>query len=262
MRLAVGGVGDHAQRGELEGEQLVLELGDPGGDQRVVEQRAAADRRTGRTPWPRRAPAWWRPPGRRRRARCRAGTWRSPRPGSPRRRGSRPARGRRSNHTSLTSWPPSISSIGRTLTPGEVMSMSSIEMPACFLTSGSVRTRVKIQSPYWPERGPGLLAVDDVLVAVAYRGGAQRRQVGAGVGLGEALRPPDVEVGGRRQEPLLHLLRAELRDDRADHRGVERQRRRHARALHLLVPDVPAQRRPVLAAPLDGPVRHREPGAR
>ena len=30
------------------------------------------------------------------------------------------------------------------------MSMSSIEMPACFFTSGSVRTRVKIQSPCWP----------------------------------------------------------------------------------------------------------------
>ena len=30
------------------------------------------------------------------------------------------------------------------------MSMSSIEMPACFLASGSVRTSVKIQSPYWP----------------------------------------------------------------------------------------------------------------
>ena len=30
------------------------------------------------------------------------------------------------------------------------MSMSSNEMPACFFTSGSVRTRVKIQSPCWP----------------------------------------------------------------------------------------------------------------
>ena len=28
--------------------------------------------------------------------------------------------------------------------------MSSIEMPACFFTSGLVRTRVKIQSPYCP----------------------------------------------------------------------------------------------------------------
>ena len=43
-----------------------------------------------------------------------------------------------------------MSSIGRTSTPGSVMSMSSIEMPACFFTSGSVRTRVKIQSPCWP----------------------------------------------------------------------------------------------------------------
>src|SRR4029077_16112365 len=84
--------------------------------------------------------------------------------------------------------------------------------------------------------------------------------VGAGVGLGEALAPPDVEVGGRREEPLLLLLGAEVRDDRADHVGVERQRWRHARELHLLVPDVALQRRPVPAAPLDGPVRHREAG--
>ena len=28
--------------------------------------------------------------------------------------------------------------------------MSSSEMPACFFTSGLVRTSVKIQSPYWP----------------------------------------------------------------------------------------------------------------
>ena len=55
-----------------------------------------------------------------------------------------------SNQTSLTSWPPSISWIGRTSSPSLSMSMSSIEMPACFLASGSVRTRVKIQSPYWP----------------------------------------------------------------------------------------------------------------
>ena len=44
----------------------------------------------------------------------------------------------------------------------------------------------------WPR--PGLLAVDDPVVAVADGGGAQRGEVGAGVGLGEALAPPDVEV--------------------------------------------------------------------
>ena len=55
-----------------------------------------------------------------------------------------------SNHTSLTSKPPSISSIGRTSTPSRLMSISSIEMPRCFLASGSVRTKVKIQSACWP----------------------------------------------------------------------------------------------------------------
>ncbi len=110
------------------------------------------------------------------------------------------------------------------------------------------------------ERGPRLLAVDDPVVAVLDRGGAQPGQVGAGVGLGEALAPPDVEVGGLRQELLLLLLGAELRDDRADHAGVERQRRRHAGPLHLLVPDVALELGPVLAAPLDRPVRHGEAG--
>ena len=71
-----------------------------------------------------------------------------PSPGSPTSRS--PGTRTSENQTSLTSWPPSMSSIGRTSTPGVVMSMRSIEMPACFFTSGSVRTRVKIQSPCWP----------------------------------------------------------------------------------------------------------------
>ena len=110
------------------------------------------------------------------------------------------------------------------------------------------------------ERRPGLLAVDHPVVAVADGGGAQRGQVGAGVGLGEALAPPDVEVGRLRQEALLLLLVAEGRDDRADHAGVEGERLRHAGQLHLLAPDVALQRRPVLAAPLHRPVRHGQPG--
>ena len=110
------------------------------------------------------------------------------------------------------------------------------------------------------ERGPGLLAVDDVLVAVADRCAAQPGEVGAGVGLGEALRPPDVEVGGLGQERLLLLLGAVGGDDRADHGGVEGQRQRDAGALHLLVPDVALERGPVLAAPLDGPARDGEAG--
>ena len=54
--------------------------------------------------------------------------------------------------------------MGRTLTPGDFMSISRKLMPVCGLPEVSVRTRQKIQSPYWTEGGPGLLAVDDVLV--------------------------------------------------------------------------------------------------
>ena len=137
--------------------------------------------------------------------------------------------------------------------------MSRNEMPRCFFGLGVGADQAEDPVAVLAQRRPRLLPVDDELVAVADRGRAQRGEVGAGVGLGEALRPPDVEVRGLRQEALLELLRAERRDHRADHRGVERQRGRHAGALHLLVPDVAAQRRPVLAAPLDRPVRHGEP---
>ena len=108
------------------------------------------------------------------------------------------------------------------------------------------------------QRGPGLLSVDDVAVAVADRGGAQRGQVRAGFRFGEALTPPDVHAGGRRQEALLDFLRPELGDHRAHHFGVEVQRLRDAVQLHFVGPDLELGGRPVLSAPLDGPVRHRE----
>ena len=39
--------------------------------------------------------------------------------------------------------------MGRTLTPGDFMSISRNEMPVCGLPSVLVRTRQKIHSPYW-----------------------------------------------------------------------------------------------------------------
>ena len=166
-----------------------------------------------------------------------------------------------SKKTSLTSKPPSISSIGRSVTPGESIGKTSIEMPRCFFSAvGSVRHEAEDPVGVLAERRPGLLAVDHPVVAVADGGGAQRGEVGAGVGLGEALAPPDVEVRRLGQEALLLLLVAEGGDDRADHAGVEGQRLGHVGQLHLLAPDVALQRRPVLAAPLDRPVRHGEPG--
>ena len=38
--------------------------------------------------------------------------------------------------------------IGRTVMPGDFMSMRMKEMPSCFLAAGSVRTKQKIQSAY------------------------------------------------------------------------------------------------------------------
>ncbi len=40
--------------------------------------------------------------------------------------------------------------IGRTSTPGLVMSISRKLMPSCFFASGSVRTRQKIMLACWP----------------------------------------------------------------------------------------------------------------
>ena len=73
------------------------------------------------------------------------------------------------------------------------MSISRNEMPSCCL-----RRRVGAHEAENPvgvlrQRGPGLLAVDDVCVAVALGPGAQRGQVGPGAGFGKALAPADVE---------------------------------------------------------------------
>src|SRR5215207_4634723 len=108
-----------------------------------------------------------------------------------------------------------------------------------------------------PERRPGLLAGDDVIVAVALRRRLERGEVGAGAGLGEALAPPVVEIGDARQEAALLRLRAEGDDHRPDHADAERQRRGRRRLLHLVLEDVLPHRVPAGAAPLDRPMRHR-----
>ena len=64
--------------------------------------------------------------------------------------------------------------------------------------------------------GPDLLTVDDPLVAVELGGGLQAGQVGAGVGLGEALAPGDGAGEDAGDELLLLLLGAPLQDGGAD----------------------------------------------
>src|SRR5581483_5040146 len=57
-------------------------------------------------------------------------------------------------------------------------------------------------------RGPDLLAVEHVVIAVAVGPRLQRRQVRAGVGLAEQLAPDLASVQQRRQPALLLLLGA------------------------------------------------------
>ena len=106
-------------------------------------------------------------------------------------------------------------------------------------------------------RGPDLLAVDDVIVALALGRGLQRRKVGAGARLGKALAPPVVDIGGARQKPLLLLLRAELDQHRADHRDIERVDLRRRRRLVLFEKNHALHRRPAGSAPFLGPVDRR-----
>ena len=72
-----------------------------------------------------------------------------------------------SKNTSLTSWPPSIVWIGRTVTPGDFMSTRKKEMPSCFFTDGVGAREHEDPVGVLGERRPGLLAVDHPAIAVA-----------------------------------------------------------------------------------------------
>ena len=69
--------------------------------------------------------------------------------------------------------------------------------------------------------GPHLLAVDDPLVAVELGTGREAGQVGAGVGLAEALAPGDGALQDAGYELLLLLLGGPLEDGRSDQRVAE-----------------------------------------
>jgi hypothetical protein len=141
------------------------------------------------------------------------------------------------------------------------MSISSMEMPCWGLAAlGSVRTSMKIQSAYCP-------SVVQVFCPLTTYSSPSRTAVVRSEARSEPASGSEnpwhhqmsrAAVGGRNR--ALSLFAAEGRDDRADHVGVERQRRRHARQLHLVEPDVALQVGPVLAAPFQRPARHREPG--
>ena len=82
---------------------------------------------------------------------------------------------------------------------------------------------------------PDLVAGDDVLVAVAVGPGAERREVGAGVGFAEALAPALAAVDDPRQEPPTDVVAAVLEDPL--HEVAEARARRGAGGGQLVVED-------------------------
>ena len=90
-------------------------------------------------------------------------------------------------------------------------------MPSCFFAVLVGADQQEDPVGVHRQRGPDLLAVDDVVVAVQHRLGPQRGEVGAGVGLGIALAPDMLAGQDLRQEALLLRLGAVLDQQRAEH---------------------------------------------
>jgi len=100
------------------------------------------------------------------------------------------------------------------------------------------------------ERGPDLLAIDDVVIAVAHGLGLERGEIGTGAGLGIALAPPCVVLDDAREVGALLLFRAERVDDRPGHVHAEGNDRRCTGAPELLVEGERLRRAPAETAML------------
>src|SRR5262249_26413731 len=103
------------------------------------------------------------------------------------------------------------------------------------------------------QRGPGLVAVDDIMIAVTHRLGADRSEIGARARLGKALAPPLLAGENAWQKLLLLGLVAERINDWADHGDAERQRRQRACARRFLLEDEALGDRPARTAMFLGP---------
>ncbi len=98
------------------------------------------------------------------------------------------------------------------------------------------------------QRGPGLVAIDHIMVAVAHRLAAHRREVGARSRLGITLAPPVIARQDARQELLLLGRIAEGIDHRTDHGDAECQWRQRAGERGFLLPEIALDDRPAGAA--------------
>lgn len=107
------------------------------------------------------------------------------------------------------------------------------------------------------KRRPGLLAVDDVVVAVPHGSGLEIGKVRACARFRIALAPPHIARDDAGEVAGLLLGIAEGVDHGADHRDAEGQRHDGAGAGVFFRPDVALGRSPAGAAIFDGPCRDR-----
>jgi hypothetical protein len=105
---------------------------------------------------------------------------------------------------------------------------------------------------------PDLVAVDDVVITVARGHRLERQEIGAGVGLAEALEERGLAAGDARQHLALQTLAAVLNDGVARRPAVGERSKGRAGPGQLLEQDELVHQRPLLAAEGAGPA-HRQP---
>src|SRR4029077_21048169 len=94
----------------------------------------------------------------------------------------------------------------------------------------------------------GLVAVDDVVITIPHRLGADSGEVGAGARLRIALAPPVFTRENPRQKFLLLRVAPERVNHRADHGDAERQWRQRSGTRGLLFEDKTLRDRPARPA--------------
>ena len=104
-------------------------------------------------------------------------------------------------------------------------------------------------------RRPGLLSVDDEVVARILGSRPQRREIASGTGLGVPLAPELLGAQDLRKESPLLLIGSKADDQRADHRKTKHGKLRCTGKLHLLVEDEAPGGIPARAAHFLRPMR-------
>ena len=150
--------------------------------------------------------------------------------------------------------PPVIVVSGRASMPGVEYLDQETADPRVLLR-GRVGPHVELAPIRQVAQGvPGLLPVNDEVVAVFDRGGAERGEVRTGVGLGHALRPDLVAAQHGLEEALLFLRGAKVHDCRRDVGDADHVHRAgRAQAVHLLHEGELLRRRRQHALRLDRP---------